>query len=90
MQVLAKRTKTMYEHVNRPYIDVSFTEINRLYMQKGGRYYAVGSKGKALHLLADHGPEMQQYLKEHPLRFGKTDRENAVVELTRYYNGLAK
>ena len=90
VQVLAKRTKTMYEHVNRPYVDVSFTETNRLYMQKGGRYYAVGSKGKALRLLADHGPEMQQYLKEHPLRFGKADRENAVVELTRYYNGLAK
>jgi hypothetical protein len=90
VQVLAKRTKTMYEHVNRPYIDVSFTESNRLFMQKGGRYYAVGSKGKALRLLADHGPEVQQYLKEHPLRFGTADRENAVVELTRYYNELLR
>ncbi|MET4073942.1 hypothetical protein [Hymenobacter sp. UYCo722] len=90
VQVLAKRTKTMYEHLNKPYVDVSFTETNRLYMQKAGRYYAVGSKGKALRLLADHSQEMQQYLKEHHLRFGKDDRENSLVELTRYYNGLAK
>jgi len=90
VQVLAKRSKTMYEHLNKPYIDVSFTETNRLYLQKAGRYYAVGSKGKALRLLADHSQEMQQYLKEHHLSFSKAARENSVVELTRYYNGLSQ
>ena len=90
VQVLAKRSKTMYEHVNRPYIDVSFSESNRLYMQKAGRYYSVRSKGAALRLFADHNKEVQQYLKEHPLRFNKASRENSVAELTRYYNGLAK
>ena len=88
VQVLAKRSKTMYEHLNKPYIDVSFTETNRLYMQKGGRYYAVRSKGGALRLFADHSKELQQYLKEHRLGFGKAAREASVVELARYYNGL--
>ena len=88
VQVLAKRSKTMYEHLNRPYIDASFTETNRLFMQKAGRYYSVRSKGSALRLFADHSKELQQYLKEHRLNFGKANRENALVELTRYYNGL--
>ena len=90
VQVLAKRSKTLYEHLNQPYIDVSFVETNRLYMQKAGRYHYVRSKGAALRLLADHGQEMQQYLKEHPLRFDKASRENSVAELARHYNDLSK
>lgn len=88
VQVLAKRSKTMYEHVNRPYVDVSFSESNRLYMQKAGRYYPVRSKGTALRLFADHSGEMQQYLKEHRLRFDKSSRESSLIGLTRYYNSL--
>lgn len=90
VQVLAKRSKKLYEHLNKPYVDVSFEESNRLFMQKAGRYYAVRSKGAALRLFADHGKEMQQYLKEHRLRFNQASREASVVELTRYYNGLPK
>ena len=90
VQVLAKRSKKMYEHLNKPYVDVSFEETNRLYMQKAGRYYAVRSKGTALRLFADHNTEIQQYLKEHRLRFNKASREASVVELTRYYNGLPR
>ena len=89
VQVLAKRTKTMYEHLNKPYVDVSFVEASRLYMQKAGRYYAVRSKGTVLRLFADRSAEMQQYLKAHRLRFDKTARESTVAELTRYYNELA-
>ena len=88
VRVLAKRTKTMYEHLNKPYVDVSFTETNRLYMHKAGRYYAVRGKGAALRLFADRSKELQQYLKEHRLRFGKAARESSVTELTRYYNAL--
>ncbi|GAB3650199.1 hypothetical protein GCM10027594_25480 [Hymenobacter agri] len=90
VQALAKHSKKLYEHLNKPYIDASFVESNRLYMYKAGRYYAVRSKGAALRLLADRGPEMQQYLREHHLRFNKANRENSVVELTRYYNGLPR
>ena len=88
VQVLAKRTKTMYEHLNKPYVDVSFVETNRLYMQKAGRYYAVRGKGTALHLFADRSKELQQYLKAHRLRFSQATRENSVAELTRFYNAL--
>ena len=90
VQVLAKRGKVLYEHLNKPYVDVSFEESSRLYMQKAGRYYSVRSKGTALRRFADHSKEMQQYLKEHHLRFNKASRENSVAELTRYYNGLAQ
>ncbi|MDQ2792391.1 MAG: hypothetical protein M3Y12_00060 [Bacteroidota bacterium] len=89
VQVLAKRTKTMYEQLNKPYVDVSFEETSRLLMHKGGRYYSVRSKGNALRLFADHSKELQQYLKEHRLSFGNAQRESTLVELTRYYNGLA-
>lgn len=90
VQVLAKRSKRLYEHMNKPYVDASFEETNRLYMQKAGRYYQVRSKGNAMRLFVDHGKEMQQYLKEHPLRFSKEAREKSLVELARYYNGLPR
>lgn len=88
VQVLAKRSKTMYEHLNKPYIDASFTQTDRLFMQKAGRYYYVRSKGTAVRLFANHGKEVQQYLKEHRLSFSKANRESSLVELTRYCNGL--
>lgn len=90
VQVLAKRSKRIYERLNKPYIDASFEEGNRLYMQKAGRYYSVRNKGAALRLLANRGKEVQQYLKEHHLRFNKANREKSVVELVSYYNGLAQ
>lgn len=89
VQVLAKRSKTLYERLNKPYVDVSFVERSRAFMQKAGHYYAVRSKGAAMRLLADQGPAMQQYLKEHDLRFGKSQLESSLVELARYYNGLS-
>ena len=88
VQVLARHSKTLYEHINKPYIDASFSETHRLYMQKAGRYYAVRSKSVALRLFADRSAAMQQYLKEHRLRFNKASRESSVVELAHYYNGL--
>lgn len=90
VQVLAKRSKLLYEHLNKPYVDVSFVEVNRLYLPRAGRYYAVRSKGVALRLFADRGKEMQQYLKAHRLRFNSPNRESSVVELARYYNGLPR
>ena len=89
-QMLAKRSKTMYEHLNKPYVDVSFTEASRLYLYKAGRYHMVRSKGTAMRLFADHSKEMQTYLKEHRLRFNQASRENSLAELTRYYNELPR
>ena len=67
-----------------------WNDVNRLYLQRAGRYYAVRSKGVALRLFADRGKEMQQYLKAHRLRFNSPNRESSVVELARYYNGLPR
>ncbi|MDQ2773305.1 MAG: hypothetical protein M3Y54_22700 [Bacteroidota bacterium] len=88
VQVLARRSKRLQEHLNLPYIDVEFVASNRLLMQQGGHYFAIGSKRAALRLLAGHTREVQQYLKAQQLRFGRAQLENSVVALARYYNSL--
>jgi hypothetical protein len=90
VQVLAKRTKRMQEHISQSYINAEFTQTDKLFMQKAGHYYQVASKSAAMRLFADRSKEMQQYLQGHKLRFNKAQREASIVELAAYYCSLPK
>ena len=90
VQVLAQRAKYLHERVINGGIDVSFDVADKLFAQRAGTYYAIGSQGALLHLLADHGPEVQQYIEMHKLRFGQAQLEGSAVQLIQYYNALAK
>lgn len=87
-QVLARRTKRMQERLNQPYVDVEFVASTKFFAQKGGQYYPIRSKANVVRLLADRSKDVQQYLKEHHLKFNKAQFEPSVVELVAYYNGL--
>jgi hypothetical protein len=87
-QVLAKRAKRMAPQVTGRFIDVEFTPVDRLLLQKGGTYYAIGKKGAVLRLLADRSKEVQRYVQDQKLRFNKRRFEASVVQLARYYNSL--
>jgi hypothetical protein len=89
-QLLAKRAKRLQERVAQPFINVEFTSIDKLFIQKAGHYYAIGSKSSVVRLLADRSKEVQQYLQEHKLKFGKKDREASAVQLVRFYAGLPR
>jgi hypothetical protein len=90
VQVLAKRSKRLQERLNQSFIDVEFTQSDKLFIEKAGRYYSVSSKSSAMRLFADRNREMQKYLQDHKLRFNKTGREAAIVALATYYCSLPK
>ncbi|WP_201977683.1 hypothetical protein [Hymenobacter rubidus] len=88
VQVLAKRTKRMQEHLNQRAIDVEFSSADRLFLCKAGQYYPVSSKSSIVRLFADHSKEVASYLQEHRLRFSRAQREASAVALATYYNTL--
>ena len=88
VQVLAKRVKYQQEKLTQGGTDVAFLPTDKLFLQKGGTYYSASGKRAVLRLLADHSPEVQQYVQAHGLRFGQAELEASTVELARYYNSL--
>ena len=90
VELLARRAKRMQKQVVQPYINVEFIPTERLFMRKGGTYYAVGSKAAALRLMADRSKEVQQYVQQNQLSFKKDFFETSLTLLARYYNSLSQ
>ena len=88
VQVLAKRTKRLQEHLVQPYVNAEFTATDNLFIKQAGRYYPVASKSSVTRLFADHGKEIQQFIKERGLKFRKASRETDIVALAAYYCSL--
>ncbi|GAB3878118.1 hypothetical protein GCM10028824_39420 [Hymenobacter segetis] len=89
VQVLAKRTKRLHEQLSQRLINAEFVGADRFFMQKGGTYYAVTSKSGAVRLLADHGKEVQQFIRDKDLSFGKEQLGSSLAQVAVYYNTLA-
>lgn len=89
VRVLARRSKRMQEHVEQRNIDVEFVPQDGLFLQKAGNYYPAGRKSAVLRVFADRAKEMQDYAKTQKLSFKKAAFEASVVQLARYYSGLA-
>lgn len=88
VQVLARRSKRMQEHVAQQSIDVEFVGQDEVFIKKAGTYYPVGRKAAALRPFADRGKEVQDYAKAQKLAFNKGSFEASVVQLASYYSGL--
>jgi hypothetical protein len=89
VQVLARRSKRIQEHLNQRNIDVEFTTTDKLFIKKGGLYYPANRKGAALRPFADHNKEMLAYIKAQKLSFKRSQFEPSVVKLAEYYSSLA-
>jgi hypothetical protein len=88
VQVVAKRTKYLQERIAQGATDAIFLPRDKFFLRKAGVYYPVAGKGAVLRVLADHSQELQQFTKEHDLRFGQAELEASLVQLARYYNSL--
>lgn len=88
VQLLARRSKRMQERVEQGHVNLEFIATDKLFIKKAGTYYPVSSKGSVTRLFADHGKEVQKYIQSNKLKFKKASREEAIAQLTRYYNGL--
>lgn len=88
VQVLARRTKRLQEHIVQPNINVEFTQTDNLFIRKAGQYYAVASKSSVTRLFADRSKELQQFIQARGLKFSKASRESDIVQLAAYYCSL--
>ncbi|TGE24067.1 hypothetical protein E5K00_02295 [Hymenobacter aquaticus] len=88
VRVLAKRSKKLLEKLTPTGVEAEFEEANRFYLEKGGQFYPIASKGALLAALADRKKEVRQYLSTQKLSFSKSRQEEAFVQVARYYNTL--
>jgi hypothetical protein len=89
VQVLAKRSKRQREQLKERATDVEFVVTDRYFVRKAGLYYPVSSKATAVRVFADHSREVQQFIREQNLQFGKEQLDASLVRLARYYCGLS-
>ncbi|GAB3861034.1 hypothetical protein GCM10028822_39890 [Hymenobacter terrigena] len=90
VQVLARRAKRLREQLNQRLINAEFVDADRFFLRKGGTYYAVTGKSGVVRLLADHGKEVQQFIRERDLSFGKEQLGSSLAQVAVYYNSLSK
>ena len=84
-QVVAKRSKRLHEQMSQRLTDVEFVSTDRYFVRKAGVYYPVSSKATAVRAFADHSREVQQFIREQALAFGRGQLETSLVRLARYY-----
>jgi hypothetical protein len=88
VQLLAKRSKRMQKSVDQKHVNVEFISTDKLFVRKAGVYHEVRKKSSVTRLFADHSKLIQQYIQNNRLKFRKKSREEDIVQVTRYYNGL--
>jgi hypothetical protein len=88
VQVLAKRTKRMQEHLAQQFLNVEFIGRDFFFIRKAGAYHPVNRKSSVMRLFSDHGKEMQEYSKAQKLSFKKAKFEASIVQLASYYSSL--
>ncbi len=92
IQLLVKRKKVFQEDFHGTSGDkMSFTVLinDKYYLKKDNLYYKVGSSGSFLNVLSDKKNELKKYLKDNNIKY-KSDPEQAMILLAKYYNSLTK
>jgi len=88
-QVLAKSSKNIQTTSGQNSIETYFNLSKSYYVRKNGTYYSVSGKGSMLDVLKDKKKQLQQYIRASQLNFRK-EPEEAMVEVTSYYDQLSK
>ncbi|MBJ6107464.1 hypothetical protein JAO73_00465 [Hymenobacter sp. BT523] len=88
VQLLAKRAKRLSEQLSQRTINAEFVPIDRYFLRKSGTYYAVTGKSGVVRLLADHGKEVQQFIRDKDLKFNKEQLGPSLTQVAQYYGTL--
>jgi hypothetical protein len=87
--LLKRERKTIQEDVSNP-----AEGIRRLieahvsyYLKRGDEYYPVNNKGSLLYALKDKSKEARKFIRQNHLNLRK-DKENALVKVVAWYDGL--
>jgi hypothetical protein len=88
IKVLVKRGKLIEETIKEE-IEREFVEINAVFIQKEGRYYAIKTYKTLLTVLKDKAPQIKQYLRKNKIKFRK-DPENTILKAAVFYDSINK
>jgi hypothetical protein len=66
-----------------------YDDYHYYYVEKGGSYYEVGSKGALLDLFRDKKDQLKKYIRGNRINFSR-DWEAALVKIAAYYDELKK
>jgi hypothetical protein len=84
----AKNRKTIEELIDiDPVVKKIAVEKKEWYLFKNGNYYEIDGKKSTLLVLQDKKKEIQQFIRKHKIRF-KNDMDNALIQVTTYYDEI--
>jgi hypothetical protein len=66
-----------------------FSQINRVYMKKGGKFYRIDSKRGVLNLMEDKKHELHAFIRTNRLKFSRKNPES-FIPLVEYYNKISQ
>jgi hypothetical protein len=87
VSVYARRTKQYGERIEANVLIPSFTEKNKYFLLKDGKFLPVNSKAATLDALSDKRKMLKQYLSKSRIRY-KKEKEKWLVMLAEYYDTL--
>jgi hypothetical protein len=87
IRVYARRTKQYEESIEAKTLMRSFTEKNKYFLLKDGKYLPVNSKAAALNALNDKRKMLKQHLSKSRIRY-KNEKEKWLVTLAGYYDSI--
>lgn len=73
--------------VNRQ-IEYNFTSKDTYYLEKDGLFWTVSSKGSILKHFKEHKRELNSFIKQNNLKFGKDERKESLIRLLEYAETL--
>ena len=88
LTLLAKRRKTMQANT-RQTVEWRVYSKDHYYLKKNNVYHSISNKNDLLDEVADRRKDVQQYIKQNKLKFGK-DPESVMIKVVEYYNQLNK
>jgi hypothetical protein len=88
VEALAKRIKTLQNSSSTTaFPETYFVPKNEYYIRKGNIYYKVSSQSSVLSAFKDKKNELQQYIKQNNIKFGR-DPEGAMAKIAAYYDHI--
>ncbi|RDC65119.1 hypothetical protein [Adhaeribacter pallidiroseus] len=88
-QVLAKRTKRMFEDATPRGMEGEFIIEDRFFIRMNNQYYPVSNKKTILKVFNTTKKELQKYSRAQHLNFKKQNRESSLIKLVQYYDTLS-
>lgn len=88
--LLKKEVKTIREQISNTDGLQRFVDSKiHYYIKKADKYFVIKRKKDLMALFSSHKKQVQQFIKENHLSYRK-DRDNTLIKVTAYYDGLKK